>query len=198
MIELVLMLQAMTTAPVPCEPGVYVERDGGELAPLAEHLTDHRKVSGMLGYVLLHGFGNMTVKAVMAGKGAGVKTKGPRPVFVFCAPDEPATAEGGMDYVGASAPGLLPHQFRLVRFDVQGDQREVPLSAANVTGAKGAAVRQSTIRVLVDEVLPGRFRVAPQEDLVPGEYGFLKTVGNTTAFNGKKAAPERVFDFAVE
>jgi hypothetical protein len=202
MIGLLLLVQAATAPAAACAPGVYLESNAPEaLIPVPERLTDHRKMSGLLGYALLGGFTTLKVKTVLPGKTATVRTRAPRPAFIFCSPDvKPAeSASGGqMGYVGVSAPGLSPREFRLVRFDVEGDQREVPLSAMSITGPKAGAVQKSTVRFETVELSPGRFRIVPTEDLTAGEYGFLKTVGNTTAANGKKAAPERVFDFAVE
>jgi hypothetical protein len=202
MIAFLLLLQAAAAPVESCAPGVYLEGSAAEApTPIPERLTDHRKMSGVIGFALLGGFTPLKVKTVLPGKAAAVRTRAQRPAFIFCAPQEPAAepAPGGqMGYVGASAPGYSPREFRLVRFDVEGDQREVPLSAMSVTGPKAGAVQKSTVRFDATEIAPGQFRVVPAEDLEAGEYGFLKTVGNTTAANGKKAAPERVFDFAVE
>ena len=201
MIGLLFLIQAVATSAEPCAPGVYLQGSAPELlTPVPELLTDHRKVSGLVGFALLGGFTTLKVKTVLPGKAAGVRARGPRPAFIFCAAHQDAAEGAGasMAYVGVSATALSPREFRLVRFDVQGDQREVPLSAASITGPKAGAVQQSTVRFEAEELSPGRYRVVPREDLAPGQYGFLKTAGNTTAANSKKTPAERVFDFAVE
>ena len=202
MISFLLLIQAAAAPAASCAPGIYLEAGAPEeLTPIPERLTDHRKVSGLLGYALLGGLTTLKVKTVLPGNAATVRTHASRPAFIFCSPKE-QTAEAAsgdqMGYVGVSAPGYSPREFRLVRFDVERDQREVPLSAMSITGPKVGAVQKATVRFETTEIAPGRFRVVPTDDLAAGEYGFLKTVGNTTAANGKKAAPERVFDFAVE
>lgn len=200
-------LQAEAAAPAQavadCAPGVYVASGVPETLTLVpEQVTSHRKVGGMPAFMLLGGFTSMTIKTVLPGKAAMVRATSARPRFVFCfAAPEPAKDEpegGAMAYVGASTPATSPREFRLVRFDVAGDQREAPLSGMSVTGPKTGAVNKSTIRFDVEEVAPGRHVVTPRQDLAPGEYGFLKTTGNINAHNTKKTPPERVFDFAVD
>jgi hypothetical protein len=202
MIALLLLLQAAPAPTEACAPGVYLEGGVAEApTPIHEKLTDHRKMSGIVGFALLGGFTPLKVKTVLPGKAAAVRTHAQRPAFIFCEPPEPAAEPepgGQMGYVGVSAAGYSPLEFRLVRFDVEGDQREVPLSAMSVTGPKAGAVQNATVRFEATEIAPGQFRVVPAADLAAGEYGFLKTSGNTPAANGKKAPPERVFDFAVE
>lgn len=200
MIGFMLLLQA-AAAMAPCPAGVYLEGGSPDaLTPVPERLTDHRKISGLIGYALLGGLTTLKVKTVLPGKSASVKASARRPSFIFCSPPEAAAPTGGeaMGYVGVSAPAFSPREFRLIRFDVEGEQREVPLSAMSITGPKAGAVQRSTVRFKSEELAPGRFRIVPNDDLAAGEYGFLRTVGNTSLANGKKAASERVFDFAVE
>lgn len=198
MIAVALALQA--AIPADCPPGVHLQGDTATLAPLADRLTDHRKVTNMLGYALLGGLSALKVKTVLSGKAAATRTRLVRPSFLLCAEVAEAlpTAAGGMGYVGPSARASAPSQLRLVRFDVAGDQREVPISAMSITGPKTGAIDKATVRFSVEELGPGRYRMTPQQDLTPGEYGFMKTVGNTSMAGGKKAAQERVYDFAVD
>lgn len=198
MIGLALALQA--AAPAHCVPGVHLIAADGALSPLADQLTSHRKVTNMLGYALLGGMSALKVKAVLPGKGATTRIRPGRPSFLLCAEavDAQPTQAGGMGYVGPSVRASAPAELRLVRFDVAGDQREVPLSAMSITGPKTGAVDKSIVRFSVEELGPGRYRMTPQQDLAAGEYGFMRTVGNTGMAGGKKAAQERVYDFAVD
>lgn len=198
MIVLALILQA--AAALECAPGLHLEGAAGALTPIADQLTDHRKMSNLLGYALLGGMSTMKVKTVLPGRSAAIRTRAVRPTFLLCAnagQPEASSASGGMGYVGPSVRATVPSELRLVRFDVTGSQREVPLSAVSITGPKTGAVDKSTVRFSVEELSPGRYRMTPQQDLVAGEYAFMKTVGNT-AMVGKKAAQERVYDFAVD
>lgn len=198
MIALALALQA--SVPAECPPGVHLLSGDGVLSPLADQLTSHRKMGNVLGYALLGGMTSLKVKTVLPGKAAATRVQSRRPAFLLCAEAaeaEPTTA-GGMGYVGPSVRATAPGQLRLVRFDVAGDQREVPISAMSITGPKTGAIDKTTVRFSVEELGPGRYRMTPQRDLTPGEYGFMKTVGNTSIAGGKKAAQERVYDFAVD
>lgn len=205
MIALALLLQAAVAEPTPpsCDPGAYLDAAQPEARTrLTERMTDHRKISGMVGFMLLGGMTSLKVKTVLPGKAAAVRTALVRPRFLFCyeaqESSEGAADDGGMRYVGTSAQAMSPHEYRLVRFDIEGDQREVVLAANSVTGPKTGDIEKSTVRFEVREVAPGQYLVTPQKDLAPGEYGFLKTAGNITAANGKRAPAERVLDFAVE
>lgn len=198
MIALALTLQAV--APAECAPGVHLVTADGSLQPLADQQTSHRKMAGLLGYALLGGMTSLKVKTVLPGKAAATRVPPGRPVFLLCAAAVEAqpTQGGGMGYVGPSVRATAPSELRLVRFDVAGDQREVPLSAMSITGPKTGAIEKTTVRFSAEELGPGRYRMTPQQDLTAGEYGFMKTVGNTTMEGGKKAAQERVYDFAVD
>lgn len=198
MIALALALQV--AAPAQCPPGVHLLAADGSLKPLADQLTSHRKMAGVLGYALLGGMTALKVKTVLPGKAAATRMAPGRPDFLLCADvvEAQPTQAGGMGYVGPSVRATAPSELRLVRFDVAGDQREVPLSAMSITGPKTGAIEKTTVRFSVEELVPGRYRMTPQQDLTPGEYGFMKTVGNTGMAGGKKAAQERVYDFAVD
>ncbi len=198
MIALALVLQA--AAPAECAVGVHLETIEGANVALPDRLTDHRKVTNLLGYALLGGMSALKVKTVLPGKAATIRTRAARPTFLLCSEVAEAqpTAAGGMGYVGPSARASAPRELRLVRFEVAGDQREVPLSAVSITGQKTGAIDRSTVRFSVEELGSGRYRMTPQQDLTPGEYGFMKTVGNTSMAGGKKAAQERVYDFAID
>ena len=156
----------------------------------------------MVGFMLLGGMTSLKVKTVLPGKAAAVRMKAARPSFLFCfevrEPAGEADDDGGMSYVGTSAQAASPREYRLVRFDVEGDQREVVLAANSVTGPKTGDIEKSNVRFEIKDVAPGQYLVTPQKDLAPGEYGFLKTAGNITAANGKRAPAERVLDFAID
>lgn len=193
------------SAEPPCSPGFHLN-NGETVQPIAEKLTDHRKIGNLVGASFFGGLlaGPMTVKTVLNGPAAEVRTKTARPSFLFCAQASDAASSGagrsgeGMGYVGTRAVAESPREFRLVRFDAKGKQREVVLSAAGVFVDQGKAALKTIVRFDVEEIGAGRYRVTPMQDLTAGEYGFLRTTGNTTAANGKRAAPEHVYDFAVE
>jgi hypothetical protein len=199
------LLLAQAVEQPACSPGFHLL--GGEAPPraIAEKLTDHRKMGNLIGASLFGGVlgGPMTVKTVLNGASAEVRTKAARPSFLFCAapsPDGGQPAQGeGMAYVGAAKEAAeSPRAFRLVRFDAGSKQREVVLTGVGVWNDPAKAALKAVVRFDVEEVGPGQFRVTPLQDLGRGEYGFMRTAGNTTMANGKKAMPERVFDFAVE
>jgi hypothetical protein len=206
MITIVALALAQAAAPEPgCAPGFHLVEGDAAPRPIAEKLTDHRKMGNLIGASLFGGMlgGPMTVKTVLTGPSAAVRTKAGRPSFLFCttvADEADAPAEGGaMAYVGtAKAEADSPRAFRLVRFDAGSKQREAVLTGVGTFNDPAKAAMKAVVRFEVEELGPGQYRVTPLENLAPGEYGFMRTAGNTTMVNGKKAVPERVFDFAVD
>ncbi|MFO1239467.1 MAG: hypothetical protein U1E64_03855 [Sphingomonadaceae bacterium] len=192
------------SAEITCQAGVYLLEKGGSSSAgyvsIAESLMQHRKVTGMIGFALTGGLAGMKIKSVLPGALAKVRTIQKRPEFRFCF-ERPAasddSAQSGSTYVGQSKAAFSPGDFRLVRFEKAKDQRELAVSKSHFGGMSGA-LSDSSIRFVIVEESPGVFRVTPNEDLTPGEYGFFHGVGNGYPNPRERNPVERVFDFAVE
>jgi hypothetical protein len=95
-------------------------------------------------------------------------------------------------------PGAVtsPNEFSLIHFDVSGGHRQAVLSQFSLTGIKSGVMDKAKVSFSYTDVLPGVFKVTPDDDLRPGEYGFVySTTGAGTGFGGMLGA--RIFDFAV-
>lgn len=181
-----------------CTPGAYAVATDGTLTPMTLTQAHHRKVSGMLGAALLGPIGGnkMKVKTVLDGPGAVIRVSGPRPTFRFCFTSaRPATGDEG-DYVGATPGAVSTADFRLVRLERRGRQRELALTAVGGFGGPKDELGRSTIAFDVASAGANQVTVRPREDLPPGEYGFLGAVTNSGTAAGKRPA-EEVYDFAV-
>jgi len=187
-----------------CPPGVYVvlDNEGGTMMkPLKSQLTAHRKMSNVLGYVLSGGMMSFKVKSVIPGPTAAIRTASRRPTFYLCfqAASAATNADGEMAYVGTGDGADSPMEYRLVRFDVNGQQREIPVNAVNVFGPKTGAVVRAQVPFRTDQPKPGIWRLVPQADLPPGEYGFMQAATGLLAVGKPRgeANAERIYDFAV-
>lgn len=189
---LLLAAALLGADPVACAPGVYLEAADGALTPLAATAADRRKVAGLGGAMFLGG--RLKVKTVIPGARAATRVHAARPRFRFCFTVTAAVA--GSDYVGATASSS-PADYRLVRLEAGGSERELLLSRAGGFGGTAGAVSESAVRVRAVEMGPGQFRVELSADLAPGEYGFLTGVAKAASAR-KKDVTEQVFDFGVD
>ncbi len=191
---------------ITCPKGVYLldgSTDGDQGVAIPEVFTEHRKISNVFGAMLTGGMSGLKIKTVLLGRTAQVRTKSMRPVFRFCfdVPDAvvaEASSSGGSDYVGASKKADSPREYLLVRFEGTDKNREVAVAKSRIGGISGA-LTDSMIRFTQVEKQAGIFFISPNEDLEPGEYGFIHSVGSVTTPVGKGQKPvEQVFDFTVE
>jgi hypothetical protein len=197
-----LVLGSPTTAvgeraPDACAPGVYAVAKGGELIALPQVKADHRKVTNMVGAMLLGPLGGnkMKVKTVVAGADATTRLDVARPVFRFCFPAQIIEAGTSSDYVGVKV-AASPRDYRLVRFEQAKDQRELALAAVGGFGGPKGQLSKSTVPFQAEEVAPGQYRVTLSRDLEPGQYGFLYAVSAPVSTR-EKDVQEQVYDFAV-
>lgn len=197
--------EAPVAAPPVCERGVYLlAADGNRSAqPLAEKLTDHRRMGNVVGFALLGGLSKMQIRTVLEGPRAELRMTEKAPVFHFCNPPRQEAARaagGGMAYVGSGGGDITPASYRLVRFDTKPDQREVPVAAiGGFGGGARKTLSEHVLAVDVREIAPGIVEVKPRKPLMPGEYGFFRENRPDDMGVGKSDGPrDRVIDFAVE
>lgn len=179
-----------------CAPGVYAVAKTGELTPLSQVKADHRKVTNMMGAMLLGPLGGnrMKIKTVVSGPAAAIKIHDVRPVFQFCFTPI-TTGDASSDYVGTTV-AATPRDYKLVRFEQTNGQRELALAAAGGFAGPKGQLSKSSVPFTVEEVAPGQYRVILSGDLQPGEYGFLSAV-SAPASARKKDVQELVYDFGV-
>jgi len=180
-----------------CAPGIYAVARGSAPIALSSVKADHRKVTNMMGAMLLGPLGGnkLKVKTVVTGVEASTKLRDLRPEFYFCFASQEPTGGTSSDYVGVTT-AASPQDYRLVRFDQANNQRELTLASAGGFGGPKAQVSKATVAFKAEEVAPGQFRVTLPGDLAAGQYGFLYAL-STPASARKKDTQEQVYDFAV-
>lgn len=190
---------------VPHPSGIYllVDRQGAaHMVRMDPTVSNQTKTGGILGYAFTGGIVPISMKAVLPNVGARVRTTAGHPVFYFYFDEANRSLSqggpGGMWLAGPAAAVTSPNEFSLVRFDVKKNTREAKVGKFNIGGAKAGVMDNDRIAFSYDQVAPGVFRVAPEQDLPPGEYGFLYSMGGGTGMGMQAAgSTSRVFDFAV-
>jgi hypothetical protein len=196
-------------SPNPLAPhasGIYLlsQKDGvPKMVRMDATSSSQTKSGGMLGYALTGGIAKMKINTVVPGGTARVQTSSVRPKFYFYF-DQAATslsggASGSVWMAGPGAAVTSPNEFTLVRFKVKKDRREAAVGSFNITGAKAGVQDDQRITTTYTDVRPGVFKVTTQQDLSPGEYGFVystATGGGVGAY-GAGATMSRIFDFSV-
>jgi hypothetical protein len=112
----------------------------------------------------------------------GASSSGPaRPDDVASMMAMMATMESGSEM---PAGVIRPQEFALVRLESKGDERELEASSDMKPSKK------HTVACRVRQLGPHVFRVAPEQPLPPGEYGFVAVP--------KGGGVDRLWDFGVD
>jgi len=169
----------------PHPPGVYVLADWLETPQMvAVHAlaSDRTMVGGFLGYAVAGGMLPVHYNALVPGAHAALMAGARRPTFYV--------------YAGAGVPD--PTTLALVRFAVKKDGRVVGIGSVSFAGARNGVPAKQSLPFDVRAVAPGVTAVRPEDDLPPGEYGFVQTAPGIGSGNTVVATSDtRVFDFAV-
>ncbi|HZU64613.1 MAG TPA: hypothetical protein VFF98_13105 [Novosphingobium sp.] len=155
---------------------------------LAPQTTTRTTSGSILGYAFSGGIVSVGYKAMLPGAHAPVIAEGARPVFyVF-----------GAKAGNAWGPVPAPEEVSLVRFSQGAHGREVRIGSFNIHGASTGIRDADRIAFRIRQLGQGAIELRPEEDLAPGEYGFVQTaagVGIGAARASTSSA--RVFAFAV-
>jgi len=194
-----------TTSPA---PGIYVEKAPGAspadldkvavTRPIRTGVKDVAKsmVKGMLTGGMLGGAPKMVMVFAGARSGARLPAQ-PMFQFHFDPTASPGTATRPNDIAsmmsmmatmesGSEIPAGVtrPQEFALVRLQSKGDEREMEASSDMKPS------RKHTVACRVRQLGPHVFRVAPEQPLPPGEYGFVAVP--------KSGGIDRLWDFGVD
>jgi len=194
---------SVSDSPDPRAPhasGIYLLDSG--VTPLRMQRMDatianQTKTTGVLAYAFTYGLAPVRIKTVLPNPTARIKTSLARPVFYFYF-DQASASLSGSPVGGVWLPGAVtsPNEFSLVRFEVDDGNREAVLGQFNITGMKTGVMDKARVEFGYDDVSPGVFKVTPDADLPPGEYGFVYSITNTGGgFGGSASA--RIFDFEI-
>lgn len=151
------------------------------------------KTGGMFGFALTGGLTSMSLKIVVAGSRAKVRSAGNGTFYFYTGDGGNSVANNSM--LGNSFLVTSPNDFALVRFDAKSDKREAKIGKVNIGGAKSGVMDKDRLPFTYETLKPGVFKITITTQLKPGEYGFLYMIpGQGT--NG--AAGARIFDFGVD
>lgn len=185
---------------VPHTPGFYMlDNVAGQpkmfkIDPIASTQT---KTGGLLGYAFTGGIASASVKAVLPGATAARQTTNRKPTFyVFFDPAGPT--QSAVFSTGFGNAVISPNEFSLVDLMEKKDRREARVGSLNIAGAKTGVMDKDQIPFSYEQVSTYVFKVTPDVDLAPGEYGFLfALVGGSGPGLSGGVAGARVFDFPV-
>ena len=158
------------------------------------------KTGGIWGYALTGGIASASVKAVIPGEKAKIASSSGRPVF-YVYFDNDAGNSSGMFSTGFGAAIQTPNEFSLVKLMEKKGKREARIGSINIGGAKAGVMDKDQIAFDYEQVAPSVFKVTPQSNLAPGQYGFVFAVGGGVGpglAGSAGTAGARVFAFGVE
>ncbi|KQN94064.1 hypothetical protein ASE95_04100 [Sphingomonas sp. Leaf231] len=191
---------------VPHPAGIYLLKGTGDTAQMARidpTTANQTKTGGMLGYMMTGGIASIKMKSVVPNARARIRGQQPRPEFFFYFDEANSSlshgANTGSFLAGPTVTTTSPNEFSLIRFDVKQNRREARVGSFNIAGSKTGVMDKDRIAFSYDRVAPGVFRVRPDADLAPGEYGFLYSMsaGSGSGMYSGGVMTARVFDFAV-
>jgi hypothetical protein len=197
-------------SPNPMDPhasGIYVLSSWSEnkkMVRMDATAANQSKNSGMLGYALSGGLASVKVKTVLPNAAARVKVSTARPEFYFYFDQANAGLSGGapgsFSINGGGTPVTSPNEFSLVRFDIKKGNREATVGKMSITGGKAGVMDKARVSFSYSDVAPGVFKVTPDQDLAPGEYGFAYSTSNGGGVGvyGGGGITSRIFDFSVQ
>jgi hypothetical protein len=187
---------------VPHPSGIYLykgEGDAAQMARIDPTTANQTKTGGMLGYMMTGGLASIKMKSVIPNAHARVGGSKARPEFYFYFDEANSSlshgANTGSFIAGPAVTITSPNEFSLIRFDVKDNRREARVGSFSIAGSKSGIMDKDRIAFSYDRIAPGVFRVRPDADLAPGEYGFLYSMSAGGASGNGMIA--RVFDFAV-
>jgi hypothetical protein len=179
---------------VPHAPGIYVldPRGGGRMTRIDATVSNQLKTSNLWGYALTSGISSLKMKAVIPNATARVRAWTRKPVFYFYFNQNSLLTAINEFSAGFAAAATSPNEFSLIRFDSKKDRREASVASVNLfSGMKSGISDKARVSFTYEDVAPGVFRVTPNADLPPGEYGFLYSIG------AQAGSTARIFDFSV-
>jgi hypothetical protein len=185
---------------VPHSPGLYIlDEAPTQLRMLKIDPTGstQTKTSGILGYALTGGIASASVKAVLPGETAQTQTSKRRPTFyVFF--DPPGGNQSAVFSTGFGNAILTPNEFSLINLMEKKGRREARVGSLNIDGLKAGVMDKDQVPFSYEQVAPSVYKITPDRDLAPGEYGFLLAlIGGAGPGLSGGVAGARVFDFTV-
>ena len=193
----------------PHAAGIYV-LTSWSTPPAMQHLdattTTQTKSGGVIGYALTYGIAKVKSRSVLPTPSARIKVAVTHPTFYFYFDQANASLSRGGGRAGFWPGGdqaavTSPNEFSLVRLEVHGNSRETVTGSFNIGGSKSGVMSRDRIAFTYDDIVPGVFKVTPEQDLPPGEYAFVYAgaAGSNPmmAYLGGGGGGTKFFDFAI-
>jgi hypothetical protein len=191
----------------PHAAGVYLLADWANPARM-DHIdattANQTKNTGMLGYAFSGGIAAIKMKSVLPNEAARIKSTSKRPVFFFYFDKANASLSnsgGGFSSLLGLSAVTSPNEFSLVKFDVKEGHREIATGKFSMYGgAKSGVMDKSRIDFTYKDISPGVFKVFMNQDMEPGEYGFIysSSAGSGIGMYAGGISSSRIFDFTVK
>ncbi|HEX5183355.1 MAG TPA: hypothetical protein VFW19_09425 [Allosphingosinicella sp.] len=169
--------------------GIYL-LSNGQLQRIDFNVSGQTKTGGFLGSALSYGIAKISVKVVLQGESARVRTHDETPTFYFYLPAAVARS-GSSSFTESSSEPSSPNDFSLIRLERKGGSREARIGRGNITGFQSGVVSKDRVNIIFDEVRPGVFVVRPESPLAMGEYSFVM-------IGAGGASVAKFFDFSVQ
>lgn len=176
----------------PHAPGIYLldQRGAGRMTRIDPTLSNQLKTANIWGYAFTSGISSMKMKAVIPNSSARVQSSSRRPTFYFYFTQSGPLASVSQFGTAFTLMATSPNEFSLLRLEQKRDRREASVGSVGVfSGVKSGIADKARVSFTYEDVAPGVFKVTPNADLTPGQYGFVHSV--------TPGAGARVFDFGV-
>lgn len=186
---------------IPHTTGFYLLEESfgqGRMLKIDPIASTQTKTGGIIGYALTGGIASASLKAVLPGPTAQRQTSARRPTFyVFF--DPPGENQSAIFSTGFGNAVITPNELSLVDLVEKKERREARVGSLNIAGSKTGVMDKDQIPFSYEQVKPYVYKITPDVDLMPGEYGFLfALVGGAGPGLSGGVAGARVFDFTVK
>jgi len=171
-----LLCQTDTNIPLPKEHGLYYQASNG-LVPIEGQVVSFARTGSLLSSAVTFSIKSRKTNVQILGN-RPAHTTASRPVFYY-------RSAPGTESAGGSAGDLV-----LVRMSIKHNRRQFEIGAAGAWRASSGISIRSQLQVTRKRIEPGLYRLAPADELKPGQYALY-------LFRGYDL-PGFVYDFSVE
>jgi hypothetical protein len=178
------------------DAGIYYVRQnpGGrcmtQLEPTAYSGT---KSGGMFTSAMTYGIAKAKWKAIVRGEKSSIRTSESRPTFYFYFEQRKGTLSNSGAWMAWFGGLSSPNQFTLARFESKKSDRELVVGEFGAWGGSTGTRSKDVVDFDFEKIAPGIYKIAPRDDMQPGEYCFFYTGQN----NSMGMGGGNLFDFGI-
>ncbi len=174
--------------------GVYLmttTQDGKQRMIFIERAGEaSEKTSNMMGAAFSYGIAKVKIKAEIPGPHSAVRTTEIRPVFYMYFPS--ISNLGGF---GGTRMITSPMQFSLLSLEEKKDHRETTVGEVGMASSSAGSDEKRAFLFNAERIRSGIYKVAPTQDLKPGEYAFISATRGAGTATGTTVV---IYDFGVD